>query len=205
MEQSAFYKAVTTAESVCFIGDSVTEGTKNGGGPWYEPIEGYINNVRNCSWGGETVQTLIENLEIINSEQSSLYVIAIGTNDVRYRDENICAMTSQDYVSRIDSFCKGISNYESAEFVFIAPWTSTDGDQFCDLSYSEKIQLNNEFSAALEQYCVSNGHMYINANPYIDEHLDKYPHSKYLLDHIHPNFTNGLELYSEAVMLSSEK
>lgn len=203
MEQSSFFKAVTSAESVCFIGDSVTEGTKNGGCPWYEPIEGYISNVRNCSWGGGTVQTLTENLEIINSEQSQLYVIAIGTNDVRYRDETKCAMTSQDYVSRIDGLCKGITNYEDAEFIFIAPWTSTDGDPFCDLAYDEKMELNSEFSAALEQYCIDNGHMYIDANPYINEYLEQYPHSEYLLDHIHPNFTNGLKLYSEAVMLSS--
>ena len=33
-----FYKALTAAENVCFVGDSLTEGTRNGGVPYFEPL-----------------------------------------------------------------------------------------------------------------------------------------------------------------------
>ena len=38
MRSSPFYQLVSDADRVCFVGDSVTEGTKNGGYGWYEPI-----------------------------------------------------------------------------------------------------------------------------------------------------------------------
>lgn len=205
MKSGGFYKALASAESVCFIGDSVTEGTKNGGCPWYEPLTEYCRSIRSCSKGGGTVSTMIDMLPRINSENSSLYVIAIGTNDVRYRNEETCAMTPSEYVLRIDELVRGINNSSSADFVFIAPWTSTDGDPYCNMSYSEKKSLNEEYSSALESYCREKGYMFINPNGYIEERLSTEPSSEYLLDHIHPNFTKGIRLYSEAVLLCSPK
>ena len=205
MKSGGFYKALTSAESVCFIGDSVTEGTKNGGCPWYEPLTEYCRSIRSCSKGGGTVSTMIDMLPRINSENSSLYVIAIGTNDVRYRNEETCAMTPSEYVLRIDELVRGINNSSSADFVFIAPWTSTDGDPYCNMSYSEKKSLNEEYSSALESYCREKGYMFINPNGYIEERLSTEPSSEYLLDHIHPNFTKGIRLYSEAALLCSPK
>ncbi len=46
MRTGVLCSAIDKAESICFIGDSVTEGTKNGGCPWYEPIE---TEFRTCS------------------------------------------------------------------------------------------------------------------------------------------------------------
>ncbi len=90
-------------------------------------------------------------------------------------------------------------------FVFIAPWISTDGDPFCEMKYSEKIDLNSEYSSALKSYCDDKGYMFVDANSYINDYITRYPSSYYLLDHIHPNFKNGIRLYSEAVILSSDK
>ena len=87
-----------------------------------------------------------------------------------------------------------------AEFIFIAPWYSTDGDPFTDLTYPEKTKLNEEYSGALEKYCQNNKLMYINPNPTIRKALEIAPDSRYLLDHIHPNASKGVIMYSEAVL-----
>lgn len=152
---------------------------------------------------GGTVQTLLDNAEEIKNTNADLYVIAIGTNDVRYRDAETCAMTTDEYVARLESLCGTIlSGNKNAEFVFIAPWTSTDGDPFCSMSYNEKIRMNNEYSEALGKMCRENGYTFINPNGYIDGVLRLYPTSEYLLDHIHPAYGKGVRLYSEAVLLS---
>lgn len=201
MKSGTLYKSLEAADSICFIGDSLTEGTKNGGCPWYEPMEKYLFNkkILNYSKGGCTISYLNERADEI--PEAELYVIAIGTNDVRYRDENQCAMTSDIYIDRIEELRRKLTEKNSyAEFVFIAPWYSTDGDPYCSLSYSAKTSLNDEYSEALKEYCRDENLGYINANPYLKEILKNNPNSKYLLDHIHPNAGAGIVMYSEAVL-----
>ncbi|MCH5348437.1 MAG: CapA family protein [Oscillospiraceae bacterium] len=203
MKNGTLYKAIERADSICFVGDSLTEGTKNGGCPWYEPIEEYIDrkDIYNFSAGGCTVSYINENAEYI--PEADLYVVAVGTNDVRYRDEEECAMTPESYTGVIDELMIKLSGKNpSAEFIFIAPWYSTDADKYCDLTYEEKTALNNEYSEALGKYCNENHVGFINANPYIQRKLTEAPERKYLLDHIHPNSGVGVIMYSEAVLLS---
>ncbi len=205
MKNSRLYQAMTDADSICFIGDSVTEGTKNGGCPWYEPILEHLNGkqINNHSKGGCTVSYLIDTIE--NIPVSDLYVIAIGTNDVRYRDEETCAMTAEIYSERIEELrIKLLNKNSSAEFAFIAPWYSTDGDSVTSLPFSTKLILNEEYTLSLEKLCAENGSIFINANPYISEKLNYAPDDKYLLDHIHPNSGTGVIMYSEAVLLSDD-
>lgn len=201
MRAGLLYSAIESSDSVCFIGDSVTEGTKNGGCPWYEPIEEYFpdKKIFNYSKGGCTVSYMTHRTDKIPA--AGLYVIALGTNDVRYRNESICAMTSEDYISEMNELKEKLSAVSpSAGFIFIAPWYSTDGDPYCSMSYSEKSRLNEEYSSALEQYCKNNSIGFINANEYIKNSLSTAPDRRYLLDHIHPNQTEGVGLYSEAVL-----
>lgn len=201
MRAGLLYSAIESSDSVCFIGDSVTEGTKNGGCPWYEPVEEYFTDKKifNYSKGGCTVSYMTQRTDEIPAAE--LYVIALGTNDVRYRDESICAMTSDNYVSEMNELKEKLSAVSpSAEFIFIAPWYSTDGDPYCSMSYNEKTALNDEYSFALEQYCKNNSIGFINANEYIKSSLSTAPDRRYLLDHIHPNQTEGVRLYSEAVL-----
>ena len=201
MKYGILYSEMEKAGSVCFIGDSVTEGTKNGGCPWYEPVEALFpdKKISNYSKGGCTVSYMLERTDEI--PDAELYVIALGTNDVRYRDEKVCAMTAEEYVSEIDELLSALSSSVSfSKAVLIAPWYSTDGDPFCDLSYKEKTELNNEYSFALEEYCREHSVGYINANQEIQAELLTSPDRKYLLDHIHPNSTNGVVMYSEAVL-----
>ena len=46
--------------------------------------------------------------------------------------------------------------------------------------------------------------MFINANNYIENVINLYPQSKYLVDYIHPNAVCGVQLYSQAVIESSD-
>ncbi len=202
MRDGILYNAMQSADTICFLGDSVTEGTKNGGCLWYEPICAHFSDkeIHNFSKGGCTIAYLNENANSIPEAQ--LYVIAIGTNDVRYRDEATCAMTAQDFVAAAQELSTKLRNISpQAELIFIAPWYSTDGDPYTPLSFAAKTQMNEEYSVALGKYCEDNAIAFIDANPYLSEVLTNEPHSRYLLDHIHPNCGNGVVLYSEAVLL----
>ena len=201
MKNGTLYQAIEQANQICFIGDSVTEGTKNGGCPWYEPMEALFpdKELRSFAKGGCTVSYAVKNAGEI--PRSDLYVIALGTNDVRYRDPSVCAMTAEAYVDELDKLkSELLSASPDAQFVFIAPWYSTDGDPYCDMSFGKKTEMNAAYAAALERYCAERGVKYINANETIREALAVSPDRVYLLDHIHPNPSKGVLLYSEAVL-----
>lgn len=205
MKNSTLYRAISDAKSVCFVGDSVTEGTKNGGTPWYEPIEEFFpgRTFANYSKGGCTVSYMLDNID--NIPCSDLYVIALGTNDVRYRNSQTCAMTADEYTKRLNELKdKLLAKSSGAKFVFIAPWYSTDGDIYCKMTFEETSRLNEEYSAALKKYCSEYSFTCINANPYIRNILSVSTERTYLLDHIHPNATRGVRMYSEAVLLSGK-
>ena len=136
---------------------------------------------------------------------ADLYVIAIGTNDVRYRMDSACAMTSDEYINRLNELKnKLLEKSSDAEFVFIAPWYSTDGDPYCPMTFAEKTKLNEDYSNALKKYCISNNSIFINANDYIRDAIRNTPDKKYLLDHIHPNSSAGVVMYSRAVLMSGK-
>ena len=202
MKRGEFYKLLTAAENVCFIGDSLTEGTKNGGVPWFEPLENLIHGkIFNVSQGGATTKILLERLEEIVQSDADLFIVAVGANDVRYRQENICAMTPEEYVANLQKLRDAVrQKIPAAKFIFIAPWTSTDGDKISALPFNEKIELNNAYSAALGNWCAAQGETFINANPYIDARLKNFPHKDYLIDFIQPNAGKGVELYAEALL-----
>lgn len=205
-KNSEFYTALIRAKSVCFVGDSITLGSKNGGLGWYEPLTETIPqlDVRQKALSGATVSTLTEHLSEIITINANLYVIAIGTNDVRYRDAKICAMTPEIYISRIATLVnkiKAVNPY--ADFVFISPWMALENDPYCPLPVSERDQLFEEYNNALTVFCDQNGYLCINPNPYLRKVLQTEPVSDYLIDHIHPQGSKGIALYSKAVLESS--
>ena len=204
LSKGKFFQSLKAAQNVCFIGDSVTHGTKNGGVPWYEPLEAFISGkIFNASFGGATIKILIlkEILSKIVAIPADLFVVAIGTNDVRYRNENVCAMTPEEYISCIKILREAILyNNPAAKFIFIAPWTSTDGDKISALKYVAKINLNNKYTKALRNFCESTGDDFINPNRHIKSILNSRLHKDYLKDWIHPTADKGVALYSEAVL-----
>ena len=205
LRDNELYRAISGSDRVCFVGDSVTEGTKNGGCPWYEPMVSFFpgKTVLNYSKGGCTVSYMLERIDKI--PEADLYVIALGTNDVRYRDASVGAMTSEEYVKRLNELKEKLTaKAPGCQFVFVAPWYSTDGDRFCKLSFEEKTALNNQYCDSLRKYCDENKLLYINANPFISDALKTASVRTYLLDHIHPNAGSGVIMYSRAVLLSSK-
>lgn len=206
MKKGIAYQAISKATDVCFIGDSITEGTKNGGVPWYEPIEQLVRGeIGNVSIGGATTGTLLcqEFLDRILHRKYDLYVIAIGTNDVRYRNPRICAMTEDVYVERLRKLMRMITEkYPDSCFLFISPWTSTDGDKISMLKYKNKMDMNRKYAKSLKSLAEKCHAFYVDPTPYIEMCFRNEPHRKYLVDWIHPNATRGVQLYSRAVLLS---
>lgn len=203
MKNTPFYKLLTESKTVCFIGDSITEGSKNGGYGWFEPCIAAFPEITayRKAWGGATTRTLLDKSEEISACRADLYVIAIGTNDVRYRDETTCAMDTDSYVQNINKLAEKIlAGNPGARFVFISPWLAQYNDPYCKISVAERDSLLVAYGKALQNYCQQNGYVFINPNPSISAILTRYPPSEYLLDHIHPNAAEGIVLYSETVL-----
>ena len=205
-ENSEIVKLINNANSICFIGDSITEGTKNGGYGWYEPLVSGLENkeILNVSKGGATTKTILD-LYQNSMKVADLYVIAIGTNDIRYRNKNICCMDEEEYILCIQEIMNSIPNRENAKFVFISPWNSLENDTNSNVNHTEKQELMNHYSVKLEEYCQANGYLFVNPNPIVFETLEKESYEKYMVDYIHPNSEAGIELYSRAVQEASVK
>ena len=136
------YKLINISNSITFIGDSITEGTKNNFHPWYEPLIYCFNNKKiiNISKGSYTTSLIIKNYKYhILKSKSDLYIIAIGTNDVRYRDPEICAMTKEEYIENIKIIVKFAKyNNKNSNFIFISPWLSMSNDNLSKLKEKRK-------------------------------------------------------------------
>lgn len=203
MEGSVFLEQITGADSVCFIGDSITQGTETCGVPWYEPVLSLIDGeVYNLSYGGWTTSNVIDNIG--NLEFADLYVIAIGTNDLRYDNEETGAVTAEAYIQNMEVIRNAVMSVNpDSTIIYIAPWISYDGDMVSPFAYEEINERRAEFSAALEGFAEANGDIYIDPNLYISEEVGRHPRTYYIIDWIHPNIRHGVELYSEAVIMSS--
>lgn len=194
---------IEDSETICFIGDSITEGSANGGYGWYEPIVSnyYYKKIHRII--AQTIVLLKEKINDIISVRSDLYVIAIGSNDIRYRNEKYCAMNSIDYINDMSYVVDNIvKNNDRAKFVFVSPWVCDRYDIECSLNHEEKENLYYEYSNALEHYCDKNNFLYINPSSYIYRKISEKYIGIYMMDFINPNAREGIRLYSEAVVMS---
>ena len=201
LKKKKLYQELQYSKSVCFIGDSITEGTTNGHHGWYEPlIQNFDVEVKKAAYGSYTTKLLLKNKQKELKECSSnLNIIAIGTNDIRYRNEN-SAMTSNEYIQNIK---KIIETLDNKRIVLIAPFYSMNYDKVTKLSLEEKNKLFKEYSDELEKFANENNYLFINPNNILEKELNNSNTSFYLKDHIHPNH-KGLYLYSEAVLKASK-
>ena len=201
------YKLIEKSDSIVFIGDSITEGTKNNYHPYYEPLMDTFQNkkVTNISKGAYTTKLILKDYrKQILASNGDLYVIALGTNDIRYRNTKICAFTSADYVNQINNIIKLIKkNNDNISIVLIAPWFSLSDDNISKLNEKDKKNIMKEYSKSLEKYSIKNGYLYINPNEYLDNEVRK-NRDKYMIDFIHPNESYGIKLYSEAILHESK-
>ena len=124
MEKSYIFRLLQRAESVCFIGDSLTEGTINGGIPWYNPIRQWISGrIVNVSQGGMTTTALLAVYlrEILNAE-AELYVISVGANDILFRDAEFCAVTAEEYIQNLQSIGRMV--FDNRRYIHQCQWIS---------------------------------------------------------------------------------
>lgn len=207
-KNNKLYNLISNSKSVTFIGDSITHGTKNGGYGWYEPLMNNFKEIKvnNISKGSYTSKLVIENFEDeIKKSKSDLYIISIGTNDIRYRYEKTCSMNEEEYIENIDKIIEFIKeSNQNAKIVLLSPWTTQETDKVSKISHEEKELLIDAYSKSLEKYARDNKHTYINQNEYLREYFKVNNYNTYLTDAIHPNSTIGIELYSKAVLLSSK-
>lgn len=204
-QDSAIINSIQKASTISFIGDSITKGSRNGGYGWYEPI---ISNfpekkIINHSWDSATTKTLLEHADIIVNSPSDLYIIAIGTNDVRYRDPEICAMDPTSYITNLDTLIHQIfEKNQNAEFILVRPWPALANDPFTPLPASERDKLFSDYGSALEIYSKQKNFLYADPSRKIAPVFSIQSESKFLLDHIHPNSTKGIKLYSDSFLFS---
>ncbi|MBP5200636.1 MAG: SGNH/GDSL hydrolase family protein [Schwartzia sp.] len=207
MKKSRLYRLLQNAETVCFVGDSLTEGTINGGVPWYEPIRPSIpGKIFNISQGGATTKILLDYfLPSIVSASADLYIVAAGANDILFREPLFCAVTAKDYTRNLQKLRDAVCERRpDAKFIFIAPWLSTDGD--AGIIGGEKPPDTDaayrDYTAALAAWCKETGDEFIDANDFIARQFAKSSPETYLIDFIHPTADLGVRLYAEAVLMS---
>ena len=196
-------KAVQAAGCVAFVGDSVTEGTKNGGYGWFEPLAAAFPGKRIMKFakGSMTSCWFREKRAEIAALHADLYVLAYGCNDIRYRDPARCAMTAADYIANVDALVQSVrKECPQARLAYIAPWHSAPYDPVCKCSREEKDRLYAVYTAALQQYCGQNEILFIDPNPYIDGKRARRFWNSCMKNHIHPDADAGIRLYSEGVV-----
>lgn len=206
MRSSALFQLLQESSSVCFIGDSITEGTRNGGYGWYEPMMALFPHCRvhRRAWGSYTAKMVYEEkVHEIGRIDADTYVLALGTNDVRYRNPDMCAMTPEEYARAIDGIVSALKKKNrDARFVLIGAWCTDEYDPISagSLSREERETLMAQYREVLKSYAERHGFLYIDPNAFIASHLRGKWTGYYLKDSIHPNASEGIRLYSRAVL-----
>ena len=196
---------IKRSRKIAFVGDSLTEGTMNGGYGWFEPLMRNFpdKQVVTFAKGSKTSRFFKENKETISELKADMYFLAMGCNDIRYRNAAICAMNESEYVANIDEICQSIKEKQpSAVIICISPWQSERYDPNCRMTLEEKEKLYDLYSSKLKEFCEAKGFVFVNPNPYLEAVISKQDRRYYLLDHIHCNADQGIKLYSEAVIMS---
>lgn len=144
---------------------------------------------------------LLDRKEEILKVSTDLYVIAVGVNDVRSRNPEIAAMDQNIYIQRINRLVENIKEVNpKAKIVFIGLWPSDRVDPISKLPEKERVQLTKAYSKALDGYAKKHGYVFIDPFYEIDQAFKRDGASKYLVDYIHPNDSNGIEFYSRIIL-----
>lgn len=201
---AAAKKVFEKASTIAFIGDSITEGTKNGGYGWFEPMMAGMpeKKVLRFASGSATSRTIIDLFgKEIQKSSADVYCIAIGCNDLQYREESVCAMTAEDYISNINRLVSLVrAGNPNAAIIFVSPWWSDDTcDKYCRMDCDVKHDLYQKYTDSLANYSKEIGRGYtINPNHVIWRKIRSECQHKYLVDWIHPNASDGIRLFSNA-------
>lgn len=204
--REAAQKVFESASTVAFVGDSITEGTKNGGYGWFEPMMASMpdKKVLRFAKGSATSRTILEQFgPQIGKANADVFCIAVGCNDIRYREESVCAMTAEEYAGNVNKLISLIKkNNSEAVIILIAPWWSDDVfDRYCRLDNFKKHELYRDYTISLENMTDKWKDVFvINPNDAIWRNIKSICQQQYLVDWIHPNAADGIRLFSKCVI-----
>lgn len=205
INRGRLYRLLVTAnrlhQTVVVIGDSITEGTVNNGHGWFEYLSHYFPDINfvNKGVGGNGTIDVINRMDDILSVAADLYIIAIGTNDVRYQDSAHGALTPDDFAANVETICSQLTK----PIVVIEPWPAFNGDYTSVLGYARRDSRMRAYSAAEEQYCVQNEIPFIKVFDDLKGGVDFVNKSSLYVDYIHPNYPLGVQYYSEEVLFGN--
>ena len=214
-ECNTMYKILKNTERVCFIGDSITIGSASGGYGWYDGLLAKFPNIGSvdvAATGGQTSASVFDNekdMKIINESQADTYVVALGINDVIYRDktDRATSFTSSEYIQNLEKLVRTISEKDTnraPKFVFVAPFEYINRSSHVMTKYLRRDNTHEEYTIALYNWCKMNGYVFTAPMNYIKNSLADVDNAKdYTCDDVHPSYPLGTQLYSDAVYESS--
>ena len=215
IENNNMYKALSTAENVCIIGDSITIGSSSGGYGWYDGLIDKFPSIKTvdvAATGGQTSSSIFDNekdMKIIDESIAETYIIALGINDVIYRDKggNQTTFTTAEYIKNLENLVKHINNKDQGKinkFVFVAPFEYINKHSHQFTKYIRRENTHQEYTIALYNWCNLNNYAFTAPMNYVKNTLATVDDtSEYMIDDVHPAYPRGTQLYSEAVYESS--
>ena len=205
--ETQLHQMIDSAATVVYVGDSITSGSGNGGHPWYEPLMTRYGEktVVNISQSDCTAGNILRSCaDALRQSNGDLYIVSVGANDIRYRDEEICAMTPQEYVSDVDELVALIlETNPNAKIVLLSPWMTLANDRDAVLDYAQRLDLITAYTEALSVYAQEQSCYFLNPNQVLETFFETHQQYQYTNDGVNPNSTKGIDLYSWAVMQSS--
>ena len=215
IENNNMYEALSTAQNVCVIGDSITIGSSSGGYGWYDGLIDKFPNIKTvdvAATGGQTSSSIFDNekdMEIIKKSSAETYIIALGINDVIYRDKggNQTTFTTAEYIKNLENLVKYINDKDQGkmnQFVFVAPFEYINKHSYQLTKYIRRENTHQEYTIALYNWCTLNDYAFTAPMNYIKNTLATVDDSdEYTIDDVHPSYPLGTQLYSKAVYESS--
>ena len=131
--------------------------------------------------------------EKIKNSNCDLYMINIGTNDIRY---NI--LNEKKYINNMKKIVRLIGSDKN--IILLSPYRTTDRDKNLKTDRNEKKSMYNKYDYELINYAKDKDNIcYKDVNKYIRSAILDNGEDVYLLDGVHPNDSYGIKLYFYAL------
>lgn len=188
---------------VSFAGDSITEGNANGGNPWYKPWASRYPGVTlvNRGHGGKTTGDFLSDyMAELLADNADLYVIALGCNDIRYVNQGgtTGATTGAEFATNLSDIVNALG---PERCVVVNPWMTTVRDYNQDIAHTEMERAYWEYDAAAVEAMAALGVPYIQTTrQMLPLYRDLTGIADWSGDGVHPNGTNGVKMYADAVL-----
>ncbi|MEE0061393.1 MAG: SGNH/GDSL hydrolase family protein [Acutalibacteraceae bacterium] len=214
-ENNKMYQVLSSANGVCVVGDSITIGSSSGGYGWYDGLMDRFPNIKTidvAATGGQTSASIFDNtndVQAINNSKADTYIIALGINDVIYREKktNSTTYTTAEYIKKLEDLVEYINSKNTEKpikFVFIAPFEYVNKHSYQMPKYIHRENTHQEYTIALSNWCSMNGYAFTAPMNYVKNTLEAVDNaSEYTVDDVHPAYPLGTQLYSKAVYESS--